>query len=155
MGLHAGPIFRTRIDLKRHLGIEVADPVAYETGDYIVYRWPVPVLVRHFTRISYIKPGRHTPVAHLVTQSIAVRKEMGLGSVVIIGSTLGSLLLAEMSKRTKYLHACLPQMKSVSGGSPTLTSVRKDEHEEVDWRQYDSEKLGSQPGFRPHQEGHL
>lgn len=87
-------IARTRIDLKRHLGIEVADPVAYETGDYIVYRWPVPVLVRHFTRISYIKPGRHTPIAHLVTQSIAVRKEMGLGSVVIIGSTLGSLLLA-------------------------------------------------------------
>jgi hypothetical protein len=87
-------IARTRINLAHHLGIEIADPVTYGTGDYIIYRWPLPVLVRHFTRISYVKPGRNTPVAHLGIHSIAVRKEIGLGSVVIIGSTLGSLLLA-------------------------------------------------------------
>jgi hypothetical protein len=86
---------RTRKNLGYHLGIEIGDPVAYPTRDYITYRWPVPVLVRHFTRISYVEPGQHVPVAYLGTHSIAVRKEIGRGSVVIIGSTLGSLLLAE------------------------------------------------------------
>jgi hypothetical protein len=85
---------RTRRNLEHHLGIEIADPVAYRTRDYIVYRWPLPVLVRHFTRISHVKPGQNMPVAYLGTDSIAVRKEIGRGSVVIIGSTLGSLLLA-------------------------------------------------------------
>ena len=87
-------VAQTRKNLEHHIGIQIADPVAYGTGDYITYRWPLPVLVRHFTRVSYIKPGQNTPIAHLGTHSIAVCKEIGLGSVVVIGSTLGSLLLA-------------------------------------------------------------
>jgi hypothetical protein len=85
---------RTRASFEQHLGIQIADPVTSATGDYIVYRWPLPVLVRHFTRVSYIEPGRNMPIATLGARSIAVRKESGLGSVLIIGSPLGPPLLA-------------------------------------------------------------
>lgn len=85
---------RVRMNFEHDLGIEIADPVAYRSADYIAYEWPLRVLVRHFTRGSYITPGRNMPVARLGTHSVAVRKEIGRGSVVIIGSNLGSLLLA-------------------------------------------------------------
>jgi hypothetical protein len=85
---------RTRKDLYRHFGIEIAHPVKYSSGDYILYRWPIPAQVRHFTRISYIQPSESKVIAHLGFKPIAVRKEIGLGSVVIFGSALGSLLLA-------------------------------------------------------------
>jgi len=85
---------RTRRNTQRELGIEIADPVTYKEADYVVYRWPVLARVRHFTRISAIKPGPNTAIAHLGTYSIAVRQEVGLGNIVIIGSNLGSLLLA-------------------------------------------------------------
>jgi hypothetical protein len=87
-------VTRTRMNLRHRLDIRIADPVASATGDYVFYRWPLPALVRHFTRTSYIEPGQNMSIAHLGAQSTAVRKELGLGSVVVIGSPLGSPLLA-------------------------------------------------------------
>jgi hypothetical protein len=85
----------TRVSLKRYLGIEVLQPVTYAAGDYIAYRWPRFALVRHFTRVSYIQPSKnHEPAAFLGTNFVAVRKAIGLGRVMILGSALGSLLLA-------------------------------------------------------------
>lgn len=85
----------TRVRLERHLGIEVLQPVEYAPGDYIAYRWPHSALVRHFTRVSYIQPGKdHEPAAFLGTNIVAVRKSIGIGQVVMLGSALGSLLLA-------------------------------------------------------------
>lgn len=85
----------TRVSLKRYLGIEVLQPVEYAAGDYIAYRWPRLALVRHFTRVSYIQPDKnHEPAAFLGTNIVAIRKAIGMGQVVILGSALGSLLLA-------------------------------------------------------------
>jgi hypothetical protein len=85
---------RTRTEIYRDLGIEVARPVKCSSGEYIRYQWPVPAQVRHFTRISYIQPGESKVIAHLDSKPISVRKEIGLGRVVLLGSTLGTLLLA-------------------------------------------------------------
>ncbi len=70
-------------------------PVTYEMGDYIGYQWPRFALVRHFTRVSHIEPSKnHEPAAWLGTNVVAVRKAVGIGNFVILGSALGSLLLA-------------------------------------------------------------
>jgi hypothetical protein len=87
-------IARTRIEIYRHLGIEVARPVKCSSGEYIHYQWPLPAQVRHFTRISFIAPGESETIAHLGSKPISIRKEIGMGSVILLGSTLGSLLLA-------------------------------------------------------------
>lgn len=85
----------TRVSLRHYLGIEVLQPVAHAAGDYIAYRWPHCALVRHFTRVSYIQPNEnHESAAFLGTNLVAVRKAIGLGKVMILGSSLGSLLLA-------------------------------------------------------------
>jgi hypothetical protein len=99
-------VARTRRGLERDFGIEIAHPVTFGTADYIVYRWPLPALVRHFTRVSLIQPCRNIPVAHLGAHAIAVRKEIGMGHIVILGSTLGSLLLAG-DEQAHQIFACL------------------------------------------------
>jgi hypothetical protein len=119
-------VARTRISLERNLGIEIAHPVTCETGDYLVYRWPLTALVRHFTRVSYIQPGRHVPVAHLGVRPIAVRKEVGLGSVVILGSNLGSLLLAGDEEANKVF-ACLLAPNDAGCASVALTHNTRSE----------------------------
>jgi hypothetical protein len=85
---------RTRTGLYHHFGVEVANPVTYPTGDYVFFRWPHPAQIRHFTRISCIKQGKSKVIAHLGSSPVAVRQEIGLGAVVILGSALGSHLLA-------------------------------------------------------------
>lgn len=84
----------TRTRLRRHLGITVAHPAVCTTYDYISYRWPMAALVRHFSRVSYIDAGADQPIAYLGPNSVAVRKRVGRGSILIFGSALGSLLLA-------------------------------------------------------------
>ena len=85
---------RTRTGLRHHFGVEVANPVTYPTADYVLFRWPHPAQIRHFTRISYIHQGKSKVIAHLGSSPVAIRQEIGLGAVVILGSALGSHLLA-------------------------------------------------------------
>jgi hypothetical protein len=85
---------RTRTGLRHHFGVEVTNPVTYPTGDYVLFRWPHPAQIRHFTRISCIKQGKSKVIAHLGSSPVAVRQEIGWGAVVILGSALGSHLLA-------------------------------------------------------------
>ena len=109
---------RTRTHVERYLGVEVADPVAYASAEYVVFRWPLPVQVRHFTRVSFITPGRNIPIAHLGSHSIAVRKEVGLGSVLIIGSNLGPLLLAGDAQAHQVFARLLAANGEVSRSAP-------------------------------------
>jgi hypothetical protein len=127
----------TRVNLKRYLDIEVLQPITYEKGDYIAYRWPRFGLVRHFTRVSYIQSSKnHEPAAWLGTNVVGVRKAVGIGDVVILGSALGSLLLARDE-----------QAQEIFAG--ILAMFTRDNNEEVDWRQYGSQGLDSGPRFGP------
>jgi hypothetical protein len=111
---------RTRAHVERYLGVEVADPVAYTSAEYVVFRWPLSVMVRHFIRVSFIAPARNMPIAHLGTHSIAVRKEVGLGSVLIIGSNLGPLLLAGDEQAHQVFARLLTTNEEVSCSSPRV-----------------------------------
>jgi hypothetical protein len=83
--------------LSKYFGIRIAPRLSRPASGfrYIRYHWPIEVLVREFSESAIIDPSRGDPIATVSGQVVAIRKQVGRGSVVYLGSALGPMLLAE------------------------------------------------------------
>ena|SRR5712692_10046054 len=102
-GMFAGmPEFIKHRDfLRSHFDLEVGSPARlWEGADarrrvpYVDYVWPQRVKVRDFSRIVPISSAAGDVIAWAGSAPIALKRRMGKGTLVFLGSPLGPLLLA-------------------------------------------------------------
>ena len=61
---------------------------------YVEYRWPVCASVRDFSGVVPVEAAAGETIGRLTTMPVAVRREIGAGCLVFLGSPLGPHLLA-------------------------------------------------------------
>ncbi len=92
-------------------GIHLAKTPHTGSEMYLRYSWPIPALVRTFGRPTPLKCEPHEAIAHFEGKPIALKKNVGVGVVVFLGSMLGPHLRAEDREATE-LASLLLRLKS-------------------------------------------
>jgi hypothetical protein len=74
--------------------LELEPIVAYPQLDqhYVHYQWPVNRIFRHFSQITPVSAASNEIIARVGDIPVAVRKSIGRGGVVYIGTPLGPIL---------------------------------------------------------------
>ena len=68
---------------------------ARQTDLYVRYHWPVPHLIRKFGSVVRVAGEPCETVASYQGETVALKKRIGLGGVIFLGSMLGPQLKAE------------------------------------------------------------
>jgi hypothetical protein len=61
---------------------------------YIRYRWPRPTLTRAFSSVTPVRCQPHEAIAHYRDIPVALRRRIGSGGMIVLGSMLGPNLNA-------------------------------------------------------------
>lgn len=106
----AGPeIFKRQQGLLQSaFGISLLPPAGLWNGahpPYVEYRWPVSASVRDFSRVIPIEARGSEVIASVGSMPVAIRREIGAGSLVFLGSPLGPHLLAGDPDASRWLTA--------------------------------------------------
>jgi hypothetical protein len=93
-------IFQQRC-LQAHFGLVVKPPINIWDGSelpdrspYLDYRWPTRAKVRDFSFVLPVSVDAGEPIALLGKIAVALRKKIGRGTLVFLGSPIGPHLLA-------------------------------------------------------------
>lgn len=112
--VESGGIFLSLADFRRQqslaqaeFGLNLLPPVklwqALDSGiPYVDFTWPVPARVRDFSRAIPLAKAR-VPIAHLDGKAVALRRRLGVGTLVFLGSPLGPHLLAGDREAQRWL----------------------------------------------------
>lgn len=85
--------FRTLHDV---FGIALKEPIAAsEDHLYVRYQWPHAALTRTFSAVIPVTCSPTEAIAHYAGSSIAMKRRIGRGGIVFLGSMLGPNLRAE------------------------------------------------------------
>ena len=94
--------FADRSEIMRAtFGIGLCEPILLspdrlrDTGMYVQYRWPCPALIRTFSTVLPVTCLKTEIVAHYGRIPVAMKRRVGRGGVVFLGSMLGPNLHAE------------------------------------------------------------
>jgi hypothetical protein len=99
--------------LNRYFGLEVGEPVELWKADasgharipYVHYDWPRPAMVRDFSRVVPVLPGSGEVIGTVGDLSVAVKKSVGQGTLIFLGSPLGPLLQAGDAEARSWLQS--------------------------------------------------
>ncbi|HTV54591.1 MAG TPA: hypothetical protein VMI06_06720 [Terriglobia bacterium] len=87
--------------LASHFGLPVAEPVQlWSTSDpvnrppYVDFTWPVEARIRDFSRVVPIHASPQEAIALQGTRIVGLRRRLGAGTIVFLGSPAGPHLLA-------------------------------------------------------------
>lgn len=82
--------------LREVFGILTGNPVALAPHQlYVQYRWPSPALTRCFTAAIPVACSQAEAIATYGTTPVAVRRTLGRGGIIFLGSMLGPNIRAE------------------------------------------------------------
>ena len=90
-------------------GIHTGEPVevsAHEAS-YITYKCPQRILVRTFGAMTPVRCAPEERIAEFAGTAVAVRRSVGKGTIVYLGSILGVGLLAQEREARQVGHALL------------------------------------------------
>jgi hypothetical protein len=90
-----GEINHQRAGLVKYFGINISPHLfggARGEFRYIRYHWPIEVLVRDFSESVTIEGHSGEPIASANGHVLAIRRRLGRGSVIYLGSPLGPML---------------------------------------------------------------
>jgi hypothetical protein len=90
-------------------GIHVEEPVevnAHEAS-YITYKCPQRILVRTFGAMTPVRCAPEERIAEFAGTAVAMRRSVGKGTIVYLGSILGVGLLAQEREARQVGHALL------------------------------------------------
>jgi hypothetical protein len=105
---------RHRRALRERLHVDVQAPVALWTDDsrsrrtpYVDYTWPSSAKVRDFSRVVPVgdQPGKI--IARIDGLPVALKRQVGAGTLIFLGSPLGPALWAGDSEAKRWLLALL------------------------------------------------
>jgi hypothetical protein len=80
--------------LRDVFGLEVQAPLA-NRGAYIEYTWPLRRLVRDFSMVTPLETPQAKAIAKSGGVAVCVKRPLGKGGIIFLGSMLGPGLLAE------------------------------------------------------------
>lgn len=93
-----GEIVRQRMIWERVFGVctdfSSTRPAGDPTG-YVHYRWPADARIRHFGEFMSLSAGDAEGIATYGGETVAIRRRIGRGSLLFLGSPLGPMLAAE------------------------------------------------------------
>ena len=79
------------------------------TVPYISYTWPVPVMVRDFSRVVPVSGTGWDPIAEVGGVCVGLTRRIGRGRLVVLGSPLGPVLLGGDREAHEWLAALLQE----------------------------------------------
>jgi hypothetical protein len=103
--------------LHRHLmksvfGLQLHDPVrlwdsaeSFKQSPYLDFHWPIVTKVRDFSRVIPVECERGETIAWFQKMPVAVKRRIGKGTFVFLGSPLGPHLLAGDREAAGWLSA--------------------------------------------------
>jgi len=93
-------------------GLNLHDPVrlwdsadSFKQSPYVDYSWPVVTKVRDFSRVIPVECERGGTIAWFQKMPVAVKRRIGKGTLVFLGSPLGPHLLAGDREASRWLLA--------------------------------------------------
>jgi hypothetical protein len=88
---------RQRLLLRLAFGIHADLPpsAAGDALDYVRYHWPADVHIRHFGEFFPVDISGAEGIAIYHGKTVAIRKQIGCGELLFLGSPLGPMLAAE------------------------------------------------------------
>lgn len=92
-GLPLAQLARMQSALQTTFGIRIGPP--FRPGLYVEYLWPKPALTRSFLEAIPVDCAPHEIIARHGAIPIAMRRRIGRGGIVFLGSMLGPNLYAE------------------------------------------------------------
>jgi hypothetical protein len=81
---------------------------------YINYLWPQTIMVRDFSRVIPVSAPAQDVIGRVGELPVALKKRLGKGTLIFLGSPLGPALGAGDPQAMRWLRLCLTQTKSVS-----------------------------------------
>ena len=103
--------FHKRV-IRSVFGLSLHDPVdlwdsadSFKQSPYVDFHWPVVTKVREFSRAVPVETGDGKAIARFQNLSVAVKRRMGKGTLVFLGSPLGPHLLASDQEAIRWLGA--------------------------------------------------
>lgn len=103
-----------RFWLSQTLGLRAGTParsprVNGRPVPYVDYEWPVATKVRDFSRVIPLEGPGWTPMAWSGRSVVGLRRRMGAGSVVVLGSPIGPHLRSGDPEATEWLRALVAE----------------------------------------------
>lgn len=99
-------VIRSVFRLSLHCPVRLWDSTdSFKQSPYVDYHWPVETKVRDFSRAVPIGPGDAETIAWFQGVPVAVRRRVGKGTLVFLGSPLGPHLLAADREAGRWLGA--------------------------------------------------
>jgi hypothetical protein len=93
-------------------GLSLHDPVglwdsadSFKQSPYVDFHWPVATKVREFSRAVPVDPGNGKAIACFQNLPVGVKRRVGKGTLVYLGSPLGPHLLASDREASLWLGA--------------------------------------------------
>jgi hypothetical protein len=103
--------FHKRV-IRSVFGLSLHDPVglwdsadSFKQSPYVDFHWPVVTKVREFSRAVPVEPENGKAIAWFQNLSVAVKRRVGKGTLVFLGSPLGPHLLASDREASRWLGA--------------------------------------------------
>ncbi len=100
--------------LQAHFDLQVEEPVSLWEGKeagarvpYVDHRWPLRAKIRDFSRVVPLSRPAGEVIASVDGSPVAVRRKVGKGTLVFLGSPLGPLLWSGDSQAQTWLRAAL------------------------------------------------
>ncbi len=100
--------------LQAHFDLQVEAPVSLWEGKeagrrvpYVDYGWPLPAKIRDFSRVVPLSRRAGEVIASVDGSPVAVRRKVGKGTLVFLGSPLGPLLWSCDPQAQTWLRAAL------------------------------------------------
>lgn len=100
-----------RDQLRDHLQIHVTSPVELWPAHgipYVDYSWPVGASVRDFSRVIPLAPQAGTIIARVGDIPVALARRVGSGTLVFLGSPLGTALWSGDAAAKRWLDSLTP-----------------------------------------------
>jgi len=79
--------------LRKYFGLEILPPI--RAHSYVSYSWPVKKLVRTFHAVTPIVCSQPEAIATVQGLPVCLKKQLGNGCIIYLGSMLGPGLMAE------------------------------------------------------------
>ena len=100
--------------LQQTLGLRAANPAGSpRVGDrpvpYVDYAWPAAAKIRDFSRVIPLEGPGWTPMAWSGNSVVGLRRRLGAGSVIVLGSTIGPHLRSGDREAIGWLRALVAE----------------------------------------------
>jgi len=101
--------FGVRVDLRPSAGTWPAG----DSPDYVRYHWPADTQIRHFGEFFPVHLSGAEEIAIYRGRTVAIRKQIGRGELLFLGSPLGPILAAEDHQAAELAAGMIQHLMSV------------------------------------------